>query len=66
MNDYINKLSCLLHRTKKLLVRSTSVGSFLIVFPKANRVDRDQAALTRAACSGSALFAKASKGISMK
>ena len=33
----------------KLLVSSTSVGSYLIIFPYANRVVPDQAALTRAA-----------------
>ena len=48
----------LVHRTKKLLVRSTSV-----IFLLANRVDPDQTALTRVACSGSALFAKALKGV---
>ena len=32
----------------------------------ANRVDPDQAVLTRAARSGSALFAKALKGVSMR
>ena len=37
------------HRTKKLLVRSTIVGSYLIILQKANRVDPDQAALTRVA-----------------
>ena len=36
--NYINKLS------RTLLVRSTSVGSYLIIFPYANRVDPDQAA----------------------
>ena len=56
----------LLHRTKKLLVRSTSVGSHLIIFPYANRVYPDQAALTRAARYGSALFAKVVKGVSMR
>ena len=35
-----------IHRIKKLLVRSTSVGSFLIIFPFTNRADPDQAALT--------------------
>ena len=53
-----------MHRTKKLLVRSTSVGSYLIIFTWANRVDPDQAALTRAAWSESALFAKMLKGVS--
>ena len=34
MNNYINKLSCLyIYRTKKLLVRSTCVGPYLIIFP---------------------------------
>ena len=58
----------LVHRTKKLLVRSPSVGWDIhcIIFPKANRVDPDQAALTRAALSGSALFAKELKGVSMR
>ena len=56
----------LVHRTKKLLVRSTSVGSYLIRFPKASRVDPDQAALTRAACSGSDLFAKGLIDVSMR
>ena len=51
------------HRTKKLLVRSTSVGSYLIIFPYANIVDPDQAALT---ISGSALFAKVLKCVSMR
>ena len=54
------------HGIKKLLVRSTSVGSYLNIFPYANRVDPIQAALTIAAYSGSALFAKMLKGISMK
>ena len=36
-------------RIKKLLVRSTSVESYLVIFPLANRVDSDQAALARAA-----------------
>ena len=54
------------HRTKKLLVRSTIVGSYLIIFPLANRVDPDQSALIRAARSGSGLFAKASKCASMR
>ena len=36
---------------------STSAGSYLTIFPKANRGDPDQAALTRAAWSGSTLFA---------
>ena len=38
--------SFIVHRTKKLLVRTTSVRSYLIIFQKANRVDPDQAALT--------------------
>ena len=40
MNNYINKLSCLyIYRTKKLLVRSTCVGPYLIIFiPPANFV----------------------------
>ena len=42
------------------------MGSYLIILPLAYRVDPDQAALTRAARSGSALFAKASKSISMR
>ena len=46
-----------MHWTKKLLAGSTSVGSYLMLFPWANRVDPDQAALRRAAWSGSALFA---------
>ena len=29
----------LVHRTEKILVRSTSVGLYLIIFPLANRVD---------------------------
>ena len=33
------------HRTKKLLIRFTSVGSHLIIFPQAKKVDPDQAAL---------------------
>ena len=34
MNNYINKLSCLyIYRTKQLLVRSTCVGPYLIIFP---------------------------------
>ena len=50
MNSYINKLSCLfIVRTKKLLVRSTSVGSYLIIISLANRVDPDQATLVQAA-----------------
>ena len=50
MNNYINKLSRLTNnRTKRLLVRSTSVGSF----PYANRV------IPRFA-----LFAKELKGVS--
>ena len=57
MNNYINTFSCLyIYRTKILLVRSTSVGSYNIIFPEANRVDPDQTALTRAAWSGSALI----------
>ena len=35
------------HGTKKVLVRFTSVGSYLIVFPQANIVNPDQADLTR-------------------
>ena len=42
-------------RTKKLRVRYTSVGSY-----------PDQAALIRAICSGSALFAKVLKGVSIR
>ena len=42
-----------------------SVWSYLIIFPYANRVDPDQAVLKRAACPGSALFAKVLKGASM-
>ena len=53
------------HNTKKLLVRSTSVGSYLIKFPYGNRENPDQAALTRAALSGSARFAKVLKSVSM-
>ena len=34
----------LVHRTKKLLDRSTSVGSY--IFPEVNRADPDQVALT--------------------
>ena len=37
------------HKTKKILVRATNEGSYLITFPLANRVDPDQTALTRAA-----------------
>ena len=38
----------LVHKTKKLPVRSTSVGSTISYFHiKANRVDPDKAALTR-------------------
>ena len=35
MNNDINKLLLLfnVHKTKKLLVRSTSVGPYLIIFP---------------------------------
>ena len=33
-----------LHRSKKLLVRSTSVGSYQIIFPQVNGVDPDHAA----------------------
>ena len=47
----------------KLPVRSTSVGSYLITFPYANRVNLDQAALSR---SGSALFVKVLKGVPMR
>ena len=43
------------HRTKKLRVRSTGVGSYLIIIPYANREDP-----------GSALIAKVLKGISMR
>ena len=43
-----------------------SVGSSLIIFPEAKRVDPDQAALRRAAWSGSALFEKVFKGVSMR
>ena len=56
----------MVQRTKKLLVGYTSVGSYLINFPSANRVDPDQAALARGTCSGSALFAKVLKGVSMR
>ena len=46
----------LVHRTKKLLVRANSVPSEIqcIISPKANRVDPDQAARTRASWFGSA------------
>ena len=37
-----------------------------IIFPQANRVDPDQAALTRAALSWSAKFAKVLKGVSIR
>ena len=47
MNNYINAFFKFVHRTKKLLVRSTSVGPYLSTFPLANRVDTDQAALIR-------------------
>ena len=54
MNNYM-----LVYRTKKLLVRFTSVRSNIyIIFSLANRVDPDQAALKRTAWSGSVLFAK--------
>ena len=33
----------------ELLVRSTSVGSYLLIFLQENKVDPDQAALTKAA-----------------
>ena len=51
------------HRKKKSIVKSTSVGSYLIIFPKANRVDPDQAALTRAALSGPALLQSVERGL---
>ena len=35
----------LVHKAKKLIVMSTIDGSYLIIFPYANRVDPDQAAL---------------------
>ena len=64
MNYFINFQADGLYIEKKtLLVRSTSVGAYLIIFTYANRVDLDQAALTRA---GSALFAKVLKGVSMR
>ena len=46
MNNSLNKLSHLIieYNVKKLLVRSTSVGSYLIIFSLINRVDPDQAA----------------------
>ena len=52
MNNHL-KTFTFVHRTEEFLVGSTSVGSYLIIFPYANRVDPDQAALTRAALSGS-------------
>ena len=39
MNNAINTLFTFVHRTKKLLVSSTGVGSYLIMFPSANGVD---------------------------
>ena len=66
MNNYINKFSCWYTEQRNYFVRSTSVGSHLIILRLANRVGRDQAALTRAAGSGSVLFAKVLKGISMR
>ena len=63
MNNYIRTLYI-----KQMNYRSTKVGSYLIIFPKANRVYSDQTALTiaaRAAWSGSALFAKVFKCVSM-
>ena len=54
----------LLHRTKKLLFISTSVGSHISTSKQS--IDPDQAALTRAAWSGSALFEKALNDVSMR
>ena len=52
----------LVNRTKKLLAQFTSVGSYLIIFPSANRVDPDQEELPDLGLQ----FAKASKGVSMR
>ena len=57
MNNQINNFKFVL-RTKELLVRSTSIVSYLILFLSGNRVGPDHATLTKAAGSGSALFAK--------
>ena len=63
MNNYINKF-LFVHKTKKLLIRGTSARSYLIILPsKQSRPLPD--ALTRAASSGSALFAKVLKGVSI-
>ena len=48
LNNYMNKFSRL-YLEKRLYLSGTFVLSYLIVFPYANRVDPDQAALTRAA-----------------
>ena len=61
LNNYINKRSYLCIE----LVRSTSEGSYLVIFTLANREVPDQAAL-KAAWSGSALFAKVLKVVSMR
>ena len=64
MNNYINKLSRLyIQQRNYILVRPTSVGSYLIIFPKANRIEPDHAALSRAALSASAVFTKVLKGV---
>ena len=48
LNNNINFINFYIEQ-RNYFVMSTSVGSYLIIFPKANRVDPDQAALTRAA-----------------
>ena len=60
MNNYINKLSCWL-KNKEIICRVLLCGIRYYHISIANREDPDQAALTRAARSGSALFAKALK-----
>ena len=60
MNNYINKHSLLY--IEQINYLSGPLVYYHIIFPEANRVDLDQAA----ACSGSALFAKALKGVSLR
>ena len=63
MNNNINNFSCW-YREQRNYTNYTSVGSD-IIFPQANILDQDQAALIRADIFWSALFAKVSKGVSM-
>ena len=67
MNNHINKLSCCHIEQRNYLSCLNGVGTKIyIILPLINWVDPDQAAFTRAACSGSALFSKALKCVSMR